>query len=264
MTYVMTHSKARLGDRLVILAIANHADAQGRAAWPSIATLAAETLMSERQVQRAIRRLEAEIGIGDLPGPHGVHRFVILGMGDKLSPGERQDVGGVVTGCHRGGDKSSTEPAQNVTQTLEVSKKGSEEADASSAKPRNLIKEIWARGKVVLGPEGASLIGQALKRHDKLIVIEAIIACETEAPADPVPFFIACLKERTNGRDKRSPVEKLYAGGLGAVESILARERGVAEADGVVDNSPTLTLLDGGRSGGEPEGADRRLVVGSS
>lgn len=86
--WVIKRSKARLGDRLVLFAIANHADADGEQAWPSVQTLSQEALLSERQVQRALQSLEerGEIKVDRGAGPKGVHAFSIPGIrGDNLS-----------------------------------------------------------------------------------------------------------------------------------------------------------------------------------
>jgi hypothetical protein len=58
MVWVMDHSKARLGDRLVLLAIANHAREDGTNAWPSVAQIAREARVTPRSVQRSMRVLE--------------------------------------------------------------------------------------------------------------------------------------------------------------------------------------------------------------
>ncbi len=123
MTWVMNHSDARLGDRLVLFSIANHADSYGRAAWPSIATIAAEARLSERQVKRALPRLIelGELDVDEGGGPNGVHRFSIR-MGDNLAP-PKTSRGDILA---KGGDKSCTKSGQDVTQTvLEPSKEPS-------------------------------------------------------------------------------------------------------------------------------------------
>ncbi len=55
---VLKHSRARLGDRLVMLVLADHADANGGNSFPSLPLIAAEALMSTRQVRRALQKLE--------------------------------------------------------------------------------------------------------------------------------------------------------------------------------------------------------------
>ena len=57
--WVLKRSEARLGDRLVLLVLADHANADGTGAYPSVPTVASEARMSERAVQYSLRRLEA-------------------------------------------------------------------------------------------------------------------------------------------------------------------------------------------------------------
>lgn len=59
-SWVLKHSDATLGRRLVLLALADHANADGTGAWPSVATLAEEARLSKRATQDALRRLEAD------------------------------------------------------------------------------------------------------------------------------------------------------------------------------------------------------------
>ena len=58
-SWVLRNSGAKLGDRLVLLALADKAEADGTNARPSVPTLAEESRLSERQVQRCLRNLEA-------------------------------------------------------------------------------------------------------------------------------------------------------------------------------------------------------------
>lgn len=57
-SWVLRHSPATLGDRLVLLVLADKADEDGTNAWPSVATIANESRLSERQAQRCLRNLE--------------------------------------------------------------------------------------------------------------------------------------------------------------------------------------------------------------
>jgi hypothetical protein len=61
MSWVLDHSDATLGARLVLLAIANHANNAGENSWQSVETLAKASRLSERQTRYALRKLE-EIG----------------------------------------------------------------------------------------------------------------------------------------------------------------------------------------------------------
>jgi len=57
MAWVFDHSSSTLGARLVLLAIANHADKEGANSWASVHQLAEEARLSERKVQYALRSL---------------------------------------------------------------------------------------------------------------------------------------------------------------------------------------------------------------
>lgn len=83
MSWVLNESEATLGSRLVLLSIANHADAKGMNSWPAIPTIAQEARVSERQAQRCIKTLEdlGELKVERGGGYAGSHRFVLIGMG---------------------------------------------------------------------------------------------------------------------------------------------------------------------------------------
>lgn len=59
--WVLKHSEATRATRLVLLVLADHADSDGRQAWPSVATIAQEARCSESTVHTVLRRLE-EVG----------------------------------------------------------------------------------------------------------------------------------------------------------------------------------------------------------
>jgi hypothetical protein len=77
MSWVIEKSRHKSGELVVLLMIANHAHADGRGSWPSTATLAAESRMTRRQVQRCIRRLElsGELATGRNAGPGGANLY---------------------------------------------------------------------------------------------------------------------------------------------------------------------------------------------
>lgn len=58
MSWVLRNSEERLGRRLVLLVLADHASEDGTGAWPSVATIAREARMSESQSRECLRRLE--------------------------------------------------------------------------------------------------------------------------------------------------------------------------------------------------------------
>jgi hypothetical protein len=91
-SWVLKHSPSTLGDRLVLLSLADKAEEDGTEARPSVATLALEARLSARQVQRCLRNLEGrgeieKTGTYRYPGQrHGVNVYRVAMKGDNLSP----------------------------------------------------------------------------------------------------------------------------------------------------------------------------------
>ena len=79
LTWVFENSQSKLADRHVLLSIANHAKNDGTGAWPSIATIARESRLSETSVHRSIRELvktgELSVEVGQ--GPYGTNLYSI-------------------------------------------------------------------------------------------------------------------------------------------------------------------------------------------
>ena len=82
MTWVLEKSSSTLGDRLVLYSIANHCDHEGRDAFPSVASIARESRLSERQVQRCIQNLQVlgELEVYTGLGRSGTNYFVLKKM----------------------------------------------------------------------------------------------------------------------------------------------------------------------------------------
>jgi hypothetical protein len=92
MTAVWNHSKASPAAKLVLLAIADHQGERG--AWPSEATLARVTGMSERSVRRKIvelvelGELSVEVNAAPAPGRYKSNLYwVLVGRVDNLGEG---------------------------------------------------------------------------------------------------------------------------------------------------------------------------------
>lgn len=94
MTWVFTHSTAAGADRLLLLAIADHAGDDGRNAWPAVPTLARKTGVSERTVQRGIARLESAglLLVERGKGAGGTNRYQVLMpvAGDSVTPPDEE------------------------------------------------------------------------------------------------------------------------------------------------------------------------------
>ncbi len=57
-SWVLKHSEEKLGNRLVLLVLADYADSEGLNAFPAVATIATEARLSERQTRYCLRALE--------------------------------------------------------------------------------------------------------------------------------------------------------------------------------------------------------------
>jgi len=84
MGWVLRHSKQKGSALLVLIAIADHADPDGKNAWPSVKTLAKFSRLTERAVQYILRKLEEQ---GDIvcrqgAGPYGSNAYEVIMAGD--------------------------------------------------------------------------------------------------------------------------------------------------------------------------------------
>lgn len=123
MSWVFTHSRAKGFDRLVLLAIADAANDQGGAAWPSLSTIAAKAGIDRRTVTRRIVTLEE------------------LGELRRVSHGGRTGVGGtsnsyevVMPDYDEQGQSDTTKQGQSDTRgTLPL---GAESPQVGAARPK--------------------------------------------------------------------------------------------------------------------------------
>jgi hypothetical protein len=90
--WVLEHSESKIADRLVLLAIANHADAHGCSAWPSVDQIAREARVGRSTVFECLARLvdlgELEIDRGGR-GPRSTnsYRIQMQGSGSQTLEG---------------------------------------------------------------------------------------------------------------------------------------------------------------------------------
>jgi hypothetical protein len=121
MTHVWNNSKQEGGALLLLLALADFSDDNGNS-FPSVDTLARKTRLSERHVQRLLRKLkkENEIGILTNEGPFGCNLYNIRGV-TKCHPrvtseaegGDICSTGGVTRESPEPLIKPSIEPLKN-------------------------------------------------------------------------------------------------------------------------------------------------------
>lgn len=106
MSWVLRESEATLGDRLVLLVLADHAKGDGTKAWPSLETISREARLSERQARRCLRNLEESGEIVETgTSRKGTHIYSFPKYkGDNMTP-----PGG--TNHAGGGDRMTPEPS---------------------------------------------------------------------------------------------------------------------------------------------------------
>src|ERR1700730_5501171 len=96
-SWVLDRSLADRDARLVLIAIANHCDKFGCNAWPTVATIGAESRLSEREARYSLREREesGELTTERGKGPHRSNLYSLPKMkGAQYAPG---------TGCPQRG-----------------------------------------------------------------------------------------------------------------------------------------------------------------
>ena len=136
MSWVLRHSEAQLGDRLVLMVLADHARADGTGAYPKVETMAREARLSERQARRCLRNLEttgAIVATGKTRTGTIIYSVIMDEGGDNMSAP---------------GGTSTT--ARGVRITPEPSLEPKPSVKPSGARPRD---PIWEGLVTVLGTE---------------------------------------------------------------------------------------------------------------
>lgn len=102
MTWVWEHSRAQPTHRLVLLAIADCANDVGEQAYPSGATLAKKTGLSERGVRAALAGLTAlgELRVDYKAGPRGCNRYRVVMADPARDAGSQPDPPGTHNTVH--------------------------------------------------------------------------------------------------------------------------------------------------------------------
>lgn len=130
MSWVLRHSEATQGERLVLLVLADHAGDDGCHSYPSVPTIAREARLSERQVQYALKNLK---GRGEIEverkggGRMSTSYKVLMGGVQKLHPSSSNGVADCTPAVKPIAPKPSLEPPK-------------EQVLAAAPRKRN---EIW-------------------------------------------------------------------------------------------------------------------------
>lgn len=212
MTWVFTHSTAAGADRLLLLAIADHAGDHGGDAWPSVPTLARKTGVSERSVQRGIARLEAggHLLVERGKGKGGTNRYKVVmppAGGANASPPApsdptqlpRQSVTGDISAPvtelrHPGGDTQASperpEPPSSPQPPDAV-------GGRRSTKAKNRARPSRANGTNPRAAQAAEALAEAQRRQasaaeQRRVRQQAIAACTRCSKAGYLPTGRVC------------------------------------------------------------------------
>ena len=177
MQAVWEYSQAKGGERLVLLAVADHAKHDGSGAWPSLATICAMTRFTERNVRYLLRRLEelGELAIEVGTGPRGTNMYHLTlpgwnpeqeePEGAKIAPAKiappRQNRAAGGAKFSRGGAKSRREGGQPIAPDPSLDPSVDPSLDPSGrgrATPRPTLETYR--------PDSTLLAGLALERPD--------------------------------------------------------------------------------------------------
>lgn len=116
--WVLEHSEATLADRLVLIAIANHADARGWNAFPSVRLIGTEARCGRSTVYRAIEALErsGELVVHRRPNDSNMYGIAAL-MGSQIGTGEGSQIGtGGVPNTRKRGPRLGPKPSVTVNE----------------------------------------------------------------------------------------------------------------------------------------------------
>lgn len=114
MSWIFRNSDEKLGRRLVLLVLADHANKDGTGAWPSVKTIASEARLSERQTQTCLRLLAEAGAITETGTSHHGTRIWTVNMtrgGADFAPGERNSAQEGVQSDAGGGAETAPEPS---------------------------------------------------------------------------------------------------------------------------------------------------------
>lgn len=166
-SWVLKNSEAQYGARLVLIVLADHADADGRRAYPSVATIAREAKLEDRQVQRVLVEL-CETGRINRQGLSSfgtaVYDIVMVdGIAADVAAREGRDNLSPPTSVAAAGDISARSGVADVAQTVPSNRK-----EPSGAR---LVFTAWVEAtnrdpkRTKLTPDRRSVIERAVRSH---------------------------------------------------------------------------------------------------
>lgn len=222
--WVLDHSESKHGARLVLLALAEHANDED-VSYPSVGSLARRANLSERATQEALRKLVEDDELReDGSSEYGTNRYVLVGV-RNLRGGAESNAGGVQNGAQ---NTSQTAPEPTTKSTTEPTPSA---RDAQGALLPDPVDEVWEHycstvpGKTNsrLTRETRKLIRKALDVRD-ITMVKAAISGLASSPHHveggylQIRYAIAKLKQSETAEDR--------------IDMMAARVRRGAQANG--------------------------------
>lgn len=153
-SWVLRHSEAQYGARLVLIVLADHADAEGRGTYPSVGTIAREARLEKRQVQRVLMELAGSGRIARRPeaSPFGTTIYDLClnpeipadvdaraGGGGRLSPPDTRAAEQDISDKSGAADVTQTVPSNRKEPERPLTYRGKRVPTADVAAARHLL-----------------------------------------------------------------------------------------------------------------------------
>lgn len=203
-SWVLENSEAHLGERLVLLAVANHARADGTGAWPSVKQIAIEAHVSERHVQKCLRVLEdaGELATEHRGGPHGTNLYHLPKMPPgKLTPGKSGTKG--VANRAKTHDENATRTVKNLTVPNRPSKNGGQASDPNPNQPTHDQKYLAEKLAASWGDKSLTLpaVVRFNQRYGRTLVEDKMRELRGFDPADAVRNVYAYVEKMCQNQE---------------------------------------------------------------
>jgi hypothetical protein len=181
MSWVFERSTTAGATRLVLLAIANHADKDGRNSWASVSALSLEAHCSERQARYALRELEkageiVEVGVS----PRRTHVYELPLMA-TLFP-DSQEGADIAPAESAGGN---LRPMRGQSATIKGAQAAPEPSLTTQNRPFSINRSFDAFWKTYPRKVGKPKAMLAYKRALKIASSEQILDGASRYAADP-------------------------------------------------------------------------------
>lgn len=216
LVWVLDHSTATLGARLVLLVLAEHAHDDGRESYPALDTIAQRARLSRKGARDALARLERDGHIErDGFGPRGQTRWRLLFLGEKeLHPPNRE--GGVAAVQKR--EAATPEPTTEPSNEKEDPRAKPPPGFPDELRPhaREVLRVLTAvaeqHGCKRVWPLEVGRAVMARPRHPLVAVAHELAGWAADPPR-PITDIVATYRTFLKNAKELASVERLAADG---------------------------------------------------